>query len=160
MVLCDLQVIQFGLGDGNEDSSNPNAVIAHLQKSQLDWGHSKALLRICNTIVDNLKTCLGELDEQDPPTSGNKGKKPPPKRQRKLPERYLSDSQSFEICSSFILVAKAQSDDPHGISHRGAISWHWVLSENVSSLLCPYLVIYHSDLHKYICSWKIVESVF
>jgi hypothetical protein len=112
MVLRDLQMIQFGLGEGNEDSSKPNAATAHLQKSQLDWGHSKALLRICNTIVDNLKTCLGELEDQDPPRSGNQGKKPPPKRQRKLPDRYLSDSQSSETCSSSILVAKAQSDDP------------------------------------------------
>ena len=118
MVLRDLQVIQFGLGEGNEDSSNSDAAIAHLRKSQLDWGHSKALLRICNTIVDNLNTCLGELEEPDPPTSGNKGKKPAPKRQRKLPQRYLSNCESIEICSSFILVAEAKSDDPQGISKQ------------------------------------------
>jgi hypothetical protein len=100
MLLRDLQVIQFGFGERNEDSSKPDAALAHLQKSQLDWGHCKALLQICNTIVDNLKTCLGELEQDKPQTSGNMPKKPPAKRQRKMPDRYLSDIQSSENCYS------------------------------------------------------------
>jgi hypothetical protein len=34
-------------------------------------------------------------------------KKPPAKRQRKMPDRYLSDIQSSENCYSWLWVAKA-----------------------------------------------------
>lgn len=90
LLLRDLEVIQFGFGEGNQHagSSKQNAGIAHLAQSQLEWGHSNVLLRMCTVIAANLKTCLEEVRQDDPPESSSKGKKPASKRQKKLPDRY------------------------------------------------------------------------
>jgi hypothetical protein len=88
MLLHDLQVIQFGFGEGNQLSSKQNPAIAHLATSQLEWGHSKVLLRMCTTIAGTLKTCLAQDTQHSPPESSSKGKKPASKRQKKLPNRY------------------------------------------------------------------------
>jgi hypothetical protein len=90
LLLRDLQVIQFGFGEGNEhaSSSKQNAAIAHLAQSQLEWGHSKVLLRMCIAIAANLKTCLAEVRVEDAPESSSKGKQPASKKQKKVPDRY------------------------------------------------------------------------
>jgi hypothetical protein len=98
LLLRDIQVIQFGFGEDNQhaSSSKQNRAIAHLEKSQLEWGHSKVLLRMCTVIAADLKTCLAEIEQEEPPESSTKGKKPAFKRQRKLPERYGSTRYSFQ----------------------------------------------------------------
>jgi hypothetical protein len=98
LLLHDLQVIQFGFGEGNQhaSSSKQNPAIAHLAKSQLEWGHCKVLLRMCTAIAADLKTCLAEVEQEDPLELSSKGKKPASKRQRKLPDRYGRTRHSFQ----------------------------------------------------------------
>lgn len=90
LLLRDLHVIQFGFEEGNQHSSSSkqNPAIAHLEKSQLEWGHSKVLLRLCKGIAADIKTCLAEVEHGDPLDAKSKGKQPASKRQKTLPDRY------------------------------------------------------------------------
>jgi hypothetical protein len=125
MILHDLHVSQFDLG---EDSIILGPANAHLHGTKLEWAHTQVLLQMCSTIEEKLKACMdpGEADQEadqeaeeaeeeeeaedaeetekteeptPPPTS--KGKKPPLKRQKKLPDRYMSHpSQSDKLLTS------------------------------------------------------------
>ena len=74
MVLRDLRVVKSG------------GSIAHLKKSKLDSALSQVVLEMCLEISEDLKACLDEELPEDPPTPLPKGKKPPSKRQKKLPD--------------------------------------------------------------------------
>jgi hypothetical protein len=89
LILRDLQVIQFGFGEDNEDSPAlpVDHAIAHLKRSRLEWEHANVLLRTCKTITANLKNCLENNERGKAGSSGSKGKRPASTRQKKAPER-------------------------------------------------------------------------
>jgi len=60
LVLRDLHVIQFDLGEGEDVSGDIDPAIKHLQKSKLEWAHTQVLLPICISIAEDLRTCLDE----------------------------------------------------------------------------------------------------
>jgi hypothetical protein len=98
LLLRDLHVIQFELGENGEGgvSGGLDPTIEHLKKSKLEWGHSKELLRLCDSIVRTLEICLDDGEQQQPQASGSQQKQPPSKRQKKQPDRYESLWFAFE----------------------------------------------------------------
>lgn len=58
LVLRDLHIIQFDLGEGDDVSEDIDPAIKHLHMSKLDWAHTQVLLPICLSIAEDLRTCL------------------------------------------------------------------------------------------------------
>ena len=68
LVLRDLNVMQFELGDGDDVPQDLDPAIKHLLKSKLEWAHTQVLLPMCTTIAEDLRTCLdtGNAADTDP----------------------------------------------------------------------------------------------
>jgi hypothetical protein len=88
LVLHDLHAVQFEV-EGNEDSSMLDPSKEHLQRSKLKWAHTQVLLQTCHTIARDLKECFDDGKKGEPvAAAGSERKKPPSKKQKKIPERY------------------------------------------------------------------------
>lgn len=90
LLLRDLHIIQFGLGDEGQGGVivGMDPAIEHLRKSKLEWGHSKELLRLCDSMARALEICLDDIEQEQPQVSVSEERQPPLKRQKKHPDRY------------------------------------------------------------------------
>ena len=97
LLLRDLHIIQFELGEDGQGgvSGELDPAFEHLRKSKLEWGHSKELLRLCDSMARALGICLDGIEQEQEQGSRSEERQPTAKRQKIQSDRY---DELYSVC--------------------------------------------------------------
>lgn len=110
LVLRDLAMIQFGLGEEGDTDPAVDLSVQHLKHSKLTWGHTQAILEACQDVIDDVAVCFQEETQSKHPA--NKSVKPAsPKPSSSTGLTTRSAAAKVEAAKQFVAIYLSVDDE-------------------------------------------------